>query len=279
MGKNPADQFYWLDFYRDLHEHPLEIVGAWILILCKLWYEPDRGQGTKTLEAWSKIFSAKSKKNALKILKYLKDSNISTIPTDLSKNASYYGFEHPITVISRKMVEREKRRKSDTLYNKDYYENLKKKDKSELNSRQIQENFKPDPKIIQAEIPISSSYLLTSSIKKQLPKSEQPVDNLETEPQDEYAEHIDQLRDKLGLSYWRTGRDNVHSWIMYQVKKKIKAKAILYCLVRVDEERPDHPWAYCEGILKKYNDSELHKKDNIFMDIVDKMKRIQHESP
>lgn len=272
MGKNPADQFYWQDFYRDLHEHPLEIVGAWILILCKLWYEPERGQGTKTLEAWSKIFSAKSKKNALKILKYLKDSNISTIPTDLSKNASYYGFEHPITVISRKMVEREKRRKSDNLYNKDYYENLKKKDKTEVNSRQIQENLKANPRIIQDEIPIVSSYLLTSSIKKQ-PKA--PPKTTEDEP---YKEQIDTLREKLYASYWHQGRDNVHSWVMTQIKQKVKAKAILFCLMRVDEERPDHPWAYCEGILRKYNDGELHKKDNIFMDIVDKMKRMQHES-
>lgn len=275
MGKNPADQFYWQDFYRDLHEHPLEIVGAWILILCKLWYEPERGQGTKTLEAWTKVFSAKSKKNALKILKYLKDSNISTIPTDLSKNCNFYNSEHLITVVSRKMVEREKQRKTDTLRNKDYYEKSKKKDDFSINSAVVSA---PIQQVIQQDFPVTSSYLLTSNIKKQLPTYQQtvdkPVDNLETDPQDDYAERIDLLRDKLGLQYWRTGRDNVHAWIMYQVKKKIKAKAILYCLMRVDEERPDHPWAYCEGILKKYNDSELHKKDNIFNDILEKMKRL-----
>ncbi len=270
MGKNPADQFYWQDFYRDLHEHPLEIVGAWILILCKLWYEPERGKGIKTLDEWAKILG-KTNKKSLQILSKIQTKNIGNVSPKLEKCIKNMPKNVLIEVVSRRMVEREKQRKYDSIRNKDYYQRTK-------NNPNFSGNSADENKIIQQEIPDSSSYLLTSNIKKQLPTYQQPVDkpvdNSQTETQDEYAEHIDKLRDKLGLQYWRTGRDNVHAWIMYQVKRNIKAKAILYCLMRVDEERPDHPWAYCEGILKKYNDSELHKKDNIFNDIVEKMKRL-----
>lgn len=270
MGKNPADQFYWQDFYRDLHEYPLEIVGAWILILCKLWYEPERGKGVKTLREWGKVLGTETRKTQ-KILTFLQEKNVGNLQPDLKNFKIKTHKNTKIEIVSRRMVEREKIRQNDRLYNKKYYENGKKKGK-------IQEEFKTDSRIIQDEFPLTSSYLLTSNIKKQLPTYQQPVDkpvdNSESEPQDEYAERIDELRDLLGSQYWSQGRDNVHSWVMTQIKKKVKAKAILYCLMRVNEERPDHPWAYCEGILKKYNDSELHKKDNIFNDILEKMKRL-----
>jgi len=62
MGKSPAFQFYPNDWLRDMEEYPLEINGAWIVILCKLWWSETRGEVTKSLEEWSRILREKKKK-------------------------------------------------------------------------------------------------------------------------------------------------------------------------------------------------------------------------
>lgn len=92
MGKNPAFQFYPSDWIRDMGDQPHEIGGAWILILCSLFW--DGGKQTKTLSEWAKILR-ESKKKTIKILNYLNEKHISDFEFLDNQN---------ITIISRRMV-------------------------------------------------------------------------------------------------------------------------------------------------------------------------------
>lgn len=94
MGKTPAFQFYPNDWNRDMEEHPLEIQGAWIVLLCKLWWSETRGEATKSLSEWARILREKTKKTE-KILNFLKEKHIANIEFLDNQN---------ITIISRRMV-------------------------------------------------------------------------------------------------------------------------------------------------------------------------------
>ncbi len=54
-GKAPSIQFYYKDFLTDMQEHDPEVVGAWMLILCKIWHSNSNGALTRTLPQWAKI--------------------------------------------------------------------------------------------------------------------------------------------------------------------------------------------------------------------------------
>lgn len=99
-------------------------------------------------------------------------------------------------------------------------------------------------------------------------KSPDPVDNSCMED-DKVAENIDQLREKLGKDYWK---NDVHKWALMQIKLKTKAKAILFALMAVDKNRPQNPWGYAETVLQDYNDGKYYKENNVFQDIVEKLK-------
>jgi len=100
MGKAPAFQFYPMDWMRDLEEHPLEIEGAWIRIICKLWWSEDRGSLSKTYEQWSRILRV-SIEETKRIISYLSDEKICDISvTDNGK----------VTVMSRRMMREERER-------------------------------------------------------------------------------------------------------------------------------------------------------------------------
>lgn len=98
VGKNPAFQFYPNDWALDLQEHPLEIEGAWIRIICKLWWSETKGIATKPLTVWSKILGTHHNK-ALVILRYISSNNIGLVQFLDNQN---------ITIISRRMVKDEK---------------------------------------------------------------------------------------------------------------------------------------------------------------------------
>jgi hypothetical protein len=124
-GKNPADAFYWQDFYRDMHEHPLEISGAWILILCKLWYSETRGKMTRTLEQWSRILGAQPEKTQT-LLRYIKEEKIGDISENLTEPHS--NLTQRITVANRRMVRREKVRESNRIRQREKYYRDKEKE-------------------------------------------------------------------------------------------------------------------------------------------------------
>lgn len=94
MGKNPAFLFYPSDWTRDLDDLDLEIEGAWIRILCRLWWSPERGQTTKSLKEFARILR-KTEKKTLKILQILIKKEVAS--GDLLDNQN-------ITIISRRMI-------------------------------------------------------------------------------------------------------------------------------------------------------------------------------
>uniref|UniRef100_A0A6H1ZHD1 DUF1376 domain-containing protein n=1 Tax=viral metagenome TaxID=1070528 RepID=A0A6H1ZHD1_9ZZZZ len=98
MSKNPAFLFYPNDWNRDMEEYPLEIQGAWIVLLCKLWWSETRGEATKSLSEWARILREKNKKTK-EILEFFQKKNISNI-IFLDNQSS----NQNITIISRRMV-------------------------------------------------------------------------------------------------------------------------------------------------------------------------------
>lgn len=79
MGnKNPAFQFYPGDWTRDLNEHPLEIGGAWIQIICSLWWSPEQGRSTKTIDQWARILGVQSP-DAMNLIEYICNAKIGDV--------------------------------------------------------------------------------------------------------------------------------------------------------------------------------------------------------
>jgi len=77
-GKAPAFQFYVMDWMRDLEEYPLEIEGAWIRIICKLWFSDKRGSLTRTADQWGRILRI-PEEEAVRIITKLKDEKIGDV--------------------------------------------------------------------------------------------------------------------------------------------------------------------------------------------------------
>lgn len=77
-GKAPSVQFYYKDFMADMEEHPAEIVGAWIKLLCKIWHENDQGEITRTIEQYGRIFNTPIDE-ATNIVKYFSEEKIATV--------------------------------------------------------------------------------------------------------------------------------------------------------------------------------------------------------
>ena len=102
-NKAPAFQFYAMDWMRDLEEHPLEIEGAWIRIICKLWFSNKRGSLTRTADQWARILRVDNSE-ALRILTKLKDEKIADVTFCHTESNG------DITVECRRMIRDEKTR-------------------------------------------------------------------------------------------------------------------------------------------------------------------------
>ena len=94
MGKNPAFQFYPGDWTRDLDDQDLEIEGAWIRVICRLWWSEKRGEATKPLKEWARILR-KTEQKTIKIFQILIEKHIADGSILDNQN---------ITIISRRMV-------------------------------------------------------------------------------------------------------------------------------------------------------------------------------
>jgi len=77
-GKAPTVQFYFKDFMAKMAEHPPKIVGAWMLLLCKIWHERDGGSITKTLSQYALIMHT-DEENAERYLNYFAAEDIATV--------------------------------------------------------------------------------------------------------------------------------------------------------------------------------------------------------
>ncbi|MFA5747470.1 MAG: hypothetical protein WC926_05395 [Candidatus Paceibacterota bacterium] len=93
MGKNPAFQFYPGDWTRDLDDQDIEVEGAWIRIMCRLWWSPVKGEATKPLREWARILR-KTEQKTIKILQILIEKHIADGSVLDNQN---------ITIISRRM--------------------------------------------------------------------------------------------------------------------------------------------------------------------------------
>ncbi len=98
MGKQPAFQFYPGDWTRDMDDYDLETEGAWIRIICRLWWAEKRGETTKPLKEWARILR-KTEQKTLKIFQILIEKRIASGSILDNQN---------ITIISRRMVRDEK---------------------------------------------------------------------------------------------------------------------------------------------------------------------------
>ena len=94
MGKNPAFQFYPSDWTRDLDDLDIQIEGAWIRIICRLWWSNQRGTATKSLQEWSNILR-KTQQKTKEILQILIEKRVADGSILDNQN---------ITIISRRMV-------------------------------------------------------------------------------------------------------------------------------------------------------------------------------
>lgn len=105
MTKKPTTPFAWLDWSKDLHEHPLVIEGAWIRICCRLHYSDTRGELSKTEKQWSRVLGI-DQGRCLNILRYIKTEKIGVV----RKNSN-----GKITVSCRRMLKEEKAKYNNRL--------------------------------------------------------------------------------------------------------------------------------------------------------------------
>lgn len=98
MGKAPSFQFYPGDWTRDLDDQDLEVEGAWIRIVCRLWWSETPGQATKTIREWSRILR-KSEKKTIKFFQILLTKNICSGELLLNQKSN-----QKATIICRRMV-------------------------------------------------------------------------------------------------------------------------------------------------------------------------------
>ncbi len=93
-GKAPSVQFYYKDFLADLLEHPVEIVGAWFLILTKIWHEDNNGEITRSLTQLSLIMHV-TESRAKEFLDYINKEDIGDVIYVTDDN-------NKITVVNRR---------------------------------------------------------------------------------------------------------------------------------------------------------------------------------
>ena len=125
-GKAPSIQFYYKDFLADMQEHNPEIVGAWMLVLIKIWHENDGGKITKTLEQFAKIMQTDTAR-VIEFIEYFSAENIADVTRENGK----------ITVINRRSKRDIKLREQNKLRQKTF------RDKRNSNGDVIPEKVNP----------------------------------------------------------------------------------------------------------------------------------------
>ena len=94
-GKSPSVQFYYKDFLADMAEHPPEIVGAWMLVLIKIWHEKCNGEITRTVAQFAKIMHT-TEQQAQEYINYIESEKIADVALRVTQNSA------KITVVSRR---------------------------------------------------------------------------------------------------------------------------------------------------------------------------------
>jgi hypothetical protein len=93
-GKAPSVQFYYKDFLADLHDHPVDVVGAWMLVLIKIWHEKSNGEVTRSVTQFALTMHV-TEDRALEYLRYFDDEGIADVTGVTDRNGK-------ITVVNRR---------------------------------------------------------------------------------------------------------------------------------------------------------------------------------
>ena len=93
-GKAPSVQFYYKDFLADMNDHPVEIVGAWMLILIKIWHANSNGEITRSVTQWALLLHV-TESRALEYLDYINKEDIGDVIYVTDDNSQ-------ITVVNRR---------------------------------------------------------------------------------------------------------------------------------------------------------------------------------
>lgn len=248
MGKNPCFLFYPSDWERDVAQHPLEIGGAWMLILCSLFWEG--GGATKTLPEWAKIIRENQKKTQ-EILEYLSQKSICDLD---NQNGN-------ITIISRRMMRdieiREIRKiagkkggnpalKKETidsgLLNQNTNQNVSKNQTPRARARSLSVSSSVSDKALKAE---DERFTLPS--KEEISESSNP----------KLLSSIENLSKHL---YEGNIFPEVHAFKNLCLKNKANLRAVVHTLTRCAVAKPTTPWAYCVSIMQK-EDGNFNARD------------------
>lgn len=106
-GKAPAEQFYYKDFLADMAEHDPDIIGAWMLVLIKIWHLNNSGSVTKTLSQFAKIMHT-DQIGAKRFIDYFRDEKIADVTEDNGR----------ITIVNRRAKRDSKLREANRLRQK-----------------------------------------------------------------------------------------------------------------------------------------------------------------
>jgi len=108
MGKAPADQFYWKDWLIDTKHLSLEAKGAWIDILCYMWFSEIRGKLSMTFTEYGRLIGT-TKLKAKKVIFELIKHNICD-SENVTCNANVTNCNSNVTLINRRMYREEQER-------------------------------------------------------------------------------------------------------------------------------------------------------------------------
>lgn len=120
MGKNPAFQYYPSDFDRDTSTVSLAATGAWIRIMNAMWYTPNRGEITCSVDRYG-ILIRSTTEAAIAVLNELIEAKVCDAFFDeerqrpVTKTLHVTDCNEKVTLVCRRMDREEKARKSTAL--------------------------------------------------------------------------------------------------------------------------------------------------------------------
>lgn len=113
-GKAPSIQLYFKDFMAEMLEYDPDIVGAWFLVMLKIWDLNDSGSVTKTLSQFAKIMHT-DEIGAKRFIDYFRDEKIANVTEDNGR----------ITIVNRRAKRDSKLRENNRLRQEAFRRNAK----------------------------------------------------------------------------------------------------------------------------------------------------------
>ncbi len=149
-GKAPAEQFYYKDFLADMAEHDPDIIGAWMLVLIKIWHLNNSGSVTKTLSQFAKIMHT-DQIGAKRFIDYFRAEKIADVTEDNGR----------ITIVNRRTKRDSKLRETNRLRQKRF------RDNAQSNADVPPEKFNPSSSNSNSSSSISTKRSSTLDLEQQ----------------------------------------------------------------------------------------------------------------